>query len=649
MVLDGEGILSSRSLSLSSINEAKEDYANVEASFDIARSKGDIYEMTRILQLVTRAEAKSRDLGNKEIAKFYLDQRIKLVKQLANIRAERSRAIKKEEDPLEKAKMIHSLRTPQSQRIDESIKAETIYPPEKVHEWAKQPHRTDIKGVDTPEIKVIKSVKPTWKKRDLDKMSIESLQDYFTKLDKAYEKVIWSEKDPFKVKRKEALRTEREKVGALIEKRKEEEKDRLLQLVRSNKITYDDVPKQNPFPYHYGTAMSKKEEEEEDKHWEVSPIFGAKEMTDHVIENKEALGQKVDKEEIFRKCLEYEKRPFGEKDKRPYDELFELRGEAYRFSSDVENTIEKMMSEKRTSELTKEQVLKNYPESKHSLIKLAFIDLKERSPFTFNKTIQRKEPLEYKETKPETKGFRILENLGALDRTYPTILKIEQGRGKTSFLDSSHVSLFDGSILMKDIDLPDGDYIIENGFGDKIAYSNPDIFAFDKAKEELVFLKFDVKRKGEDAKSKKEYRIPLKKATGKEEEEQYPLPKFRLTERLRVKAGDLEKLLKTKDAHSVRLRSDGRSILFGLQDYMGNSLEPSLVGYTDGSGDVKVLESSGGLSTAQYDASYLRNFLKGLDKKTEIEMAFTSDMPTKLSVKEENIEGDFYLAPRIGV
>jgi hypothetical protein len=290
------------------------------------------------------------------------------------------------------------------------------------------------------------------------------------------------------------------KIEEELMRRKEEREARkrsILEKARAGTLTYETTPDSNPFRW-----------DSEPEYWaELDPYVSAKERTKMVAEVMEMLGEKPDREKIFRDYVEWFKKRVKstdelEKHKDPYERYFKKNAEAYQMIETVRNTVEKniwawgdisigrLADELKTDAGTAKLALKHLLSRDYSPYEkppYVIKDGRTGKPKSLDEdlkdydVIARPENWEYLydydpkgRWKPDTRGLRALEKLGFPLERGDGILEINSlGRAKLEFMDPSHVTLFRGEVDLSCLKLDPGRYRLRFGDGDKSAVTSP--------------------------------------------------------------------------------------------------------------------------------------------------------------------------------
>jgi ribosomal protein S25 len=459
------------------------------------------------------------------------------------------------------------------------------------------------------------------------------------------------------------------KIEEELARRKEEGeayKRSILEKARADTLTYETTPDTNPF--HWGN--------EPEYCMEVDPYVSAKERTKIVAEVMEDLGEKPDREKIFREYVEWFKKRRSvkstdelDKHKDPYERYLEKNAKAYRMVESVRNAVEKniwawgdISVERLADELNTDVGTAKLA------LKHLFLNSYEKPPYVIKdgKTGRVKSPEEGIErydiiARPEgweylhdydpkgrwrsdTRGLRALENLD-----FPLeygkgegVLEINAlGKAKVEILNYDRTALFRGEVDLSDLKLEPGRYVLQFGDGDKSAVTSPHTIVREKGKDGdivLTFKRFDMESKGE--KITREKRLYVKPTDKKPEE--YPNIKTSLTAQISLASKDLKKLLKDLDrAEIVELAvEDGRSVV-RLKDKWGEE-DRVVTG--------EVLHSTSGNEKVKCSARNLKALVDSLNPgdRVTIHLPDKPDLPLKIVVDTEHISGEYWIAPYVG-
>ena len=449
--------------------------------------------------------------------------------------------------------------------------------------------------------------------------------------------------------------------------RMESYKRDILEKAKAGTLTYETTPDRNPFRW----------DTESEEYLAVSPYINAKERTDRVAKIMEALGEKPDREKIFRDYLEYYRRRSGVSSteelrdiKEPYEEYFERSAEAHQMTDSIRNLVEKNIwawGDARISKMAEElgtdigtvklavkQLVDEYgyrirdwrtwPESER--IKSPEEGLHDHDYVVPPKGWKYLHDYDPKgRRKPDTRGLRALEKLGfplSGHREGEGILEIGAlGKAKLEFLDPSCVTLFRGEVDLSDLKLEPGRYKLRLGDGDRSAVTSPHTIVREEGENGeivLTFKRFDSESRGEKVmREMKLYATPTN-----EKPREPPEIKTRLTAKIMLNGKALKDLLRKAGPDDVLefAIEDGKAVA-RVREYMyGQKLATA-------TGDV--LDTATGKETARVNIRNLEpiaDLLKPSDVLV-IHLSSERDKPVKAVIDTDFISGEYWIAPYI--
>jgi len=457
------------------------------------------------------------------------------------------------------------------------------------------------------------------------------------------------------------------KIEEELARRKEEReayKRSILEKARAGTLTYETTPDSNPFRW----------DSEPEYCAELDPYVSAKERTTMVAEVMEMLGEKPDREKIFRDYVEWFKKRVKstdelEKHKDPYERYFKKNAEAYQMIEAVRNTIEKniwawgdisigrLADELKTDAGTAKLALKHllsrdYP----SYEKPPFVikDGRTGKPKSLDEdlkdydVIARPENWEYLydydpkgRWKPDTRGLRALEKLDFPLERGDGILEIDSsGKAKLELLNYDRTALFRGEVDLSCLKLEPGRYVLQFGDGDKSAVTSPHTIVREKGKDGdivLTFKRFDMESKGEKVMREKSLHV---KPTNKKPEE-LPEIKVRHTAAIVFDGKTLKELL--------RNANDWNVIEFAIEDGKAVAKIKEDEGEELVSKTGNILDTTTEKEMVKTRVSYLRpivDLLKPSDTLV-IHLPENPDKPLKAIIDTDFISGEYWVAPYI--
>jgi len=456
------------------------------------------------------------------------------------------------------------------------------------------------------------------------------------------------------------------KIEEELARRKEEReayKRSILEKARAGTLTYETTPDRNPF--RWGS---------EPEYWtELDPYVSAKERTTMVAEVMEMLGEKPDREKIFRDYVEWFKKRVKstdelEKHKDPYERYFKKNAEAYQMIETVRNTIEKniwawgdisigrLADELKTDAGTAKLALKHLLSRDYSPYeKPPFVikDGRTGKPKSLDEDLKdydiiaRPENWEYLHDydpkgrwKPDTRGLRALEKLG-FPFKYGGILEINSlGRAKLEFTDPSHVTLFRGEVDLSCLKLDPGRYRLRFGDGDKSAVTSPHTVVREKDADGdivLTFKRFDMESKGEKVMREKSLHV---KPTN-EKPEELPEIKVRHTAAIVFDGKTLKELLRNaNDWNVIEFAIEDGKAVAKIKEDKGEELVSK-------TGDI--LDTTTEKELVKTRVGYLRpivDLLKPSDTLV-IHLPENPDKPLKAIIDTDFISGECWVAPYV--
>jgi hypothetical protein len=460
------------------------------------------------------------------------------------------------------------------------------------------------------------------------------------------------------------------KIEEELARRKEEReayKQSILEKARAGTLTYETTPDTNPF--YWGN--------EPEYCMEVDPYVSAKERTKMVAEVMEMLGEKPDREKIFRKYVELFKRQREAKStdeldklKDPYEHYFKKNAEAYQMIETVRNTIEKniwawgdisigrLADELKTDAGTAKLALKHLLSRNYSSYeKPPFVikDGRTGKPKSLDEdlkdydVIARPENWEYLydydpkgRWKPDTRGLRALEKLDFPLEHGDGILEINSlGRAKLEFMDPSHVTLFRGEVDLSCLKLDPGRYRLRFGDGDKSAVTSPHTIVREKGKDGdivLTFKRFDMESK--DEKVMREKKLYVKPTD--EKPENYPEIKVWHTAAIVFDGKTLKELLRNaNDWNVIEFAIEDGKAVAKIKEEKGEELVNKTGNILDTTTEKEMVKTRVG---------YLRSIVDLLKPSDTlvIHLPEKPDKPLRAIIDTDFISGEYWVAPYIG-
>ena len=576
----------------------------------------------------------------------------------------------------------NQLRTARAQAMDTQRKAPIAQSEE---QWLSEPNRYDWQNVDTPGIVTHEpaqstQVKPFWRKREaIGNMSDEELETYKSRLDPFYGRFSYRSRVNPNV---EKVVLEREQVIEEINKRENDKRTRIYHLAAQDHLTLDDTPDKNPYEYKTGFHGQYREDINKE-HNMVSPYVEAKEQTEEVANIIDGYDGVKDKNKIFRDYVEYYKKPYGERDEDPYQEVKQVKYDSEEIEDKVKNLVE--TKGRATGEVDELDVLGHY-DNKATKVALKKLQEKESWQRKGNKIILEQPN---KMDKPDTTGLQILDRLGAFPRknkesSEAILVELNaNGKAKAKFMDVSRVSMFDGEVdlsKLPGIEGHSGERIIRLEGGDEIALSHPSI-GYTNKHGDIVLKKHDAKttrtlpeeyeykqengdykkvitreRQVVESRVTKEFKVNIHPIdqTAKKYHEELPSPKLSLPQEFVITGRTLAEVTKpTKKTSKDKYARDYEDFVkFYAKNGKTTIVRPAI---RENEEDNKKRHQfiqpetlrAEGKARSHYSSEYLHDLANSVEPNDKIKVQWSQDMPLKAEINSKNVKGDWFLAPRI--